>query len=76
MGGSISIDIIEKGKDKGQIVPWMINRGVNKLTFVGDRCEPGGNDWGIVRELMKTSISFAWYNINGPQEVLNLIKSL
>ena len=76
VGGSISIDIIEKGKDKGQIVPWMINRGVNKLTFVGDRCEPGGNDWGIVRELMKTSISFAWYNINGPQEVLNLIKSL
>ena len=76
VGGSISIDIIEKGKDKGQIVDWMLSRGVNKLTFVGDRCEPGGNDWGIVRELMKTSIDFSWYNINGPNEVLDLLKSL
>ena len=75
VGGSISIDIIEKGKDKGQIVPWLLDKGVSKLTFVGDRCFEGGNDWGVVRELTKTLINFGWHNVNGPDDVLNLLKS-
>ena len=74
IGGSISIDIIEKGKDKGQIVPWLLDKGINKITFVGDRCFRGGNDWGIIRELMKVSLDHEWYNVNGPDDVLTLLK--
>jgi phosphomannomutase len=74
VGGSISIDIIEKGKDKGQVVKWLLNKGIDDITFVGDRCAKGGNDFGIIRELNKSSINFNWYNVSGPHEVLELLK--
>ena len=35
VGGSISIDIIEKGKDKGQVVKHIVDMGYNKIIYCG-----------------------------------------
>lgn len=73
VGGSISIDIIEKGKDKGQVVSWLVDEGYKDIVFFGDRCVPGGNDWGIVRELEKSNIKNQWFNVEGPSYILPLL---
>jgi phosphomannomutase len=74
VGGSISIDIIKKGCDKGQVVHHLQGSGAEKIVFVGDRCFPGGNDYGIIRELKNTTLEFEWYNVSSPNETYNLIK--
>jgi len=75
VGGSISIDIIEEGHDKGQIIHQLENAGATKIVFVGDRCMPGGNDYGIIRELQKSDLAFEWYNVAGPQDTLRLLRT-
>tara|TARA_A200000159_G_C7303037_1_gene331047 strand:- start:118 stop:873 length:756 start_codon:yes stop_codon:yes gene_type:complete len=75
VGGSISIDIIEEGQDKGQVIQHLENAGATKVVFVGDRCFPGGNDHGIIRELEKSDLAFEWYNVNGPDETRALIRT-
>jgi hydroxymethylpyrimidine pyrophosphatase-like HAD family hydrolase len=75
VGGSISIDIIIKGHDKGQIIKNLINEEVKGIIFVGDRCSPGGNDYGIIRELERSDLNFSWFNVSGPQETFELIKN-
>lgn len=75
VGGSISIDIIEEGCDKGQIVHYLENAGATKVVFVGDKCFPGGNDYGIVRELEKSNLAFEWYNVHSPEETLALLRT-
>ncbi len=74
IGGSISIDILEEGRDKGQIIHYLENSGANKIVFVGDRCYPGGNDWGIIRELKKSNLAFEWYQVRDPKETLSLLR--
>ena len=75
VGGSISIDIIEKGKDKGQVVHWLVDQGYDQIIFFGDRCYPGGNDWGIVREMEKSDLSLSlYYNVKGPQDVEDILQ--
>jgi len=73
VGGSISIDIIQKGSDKGQVIHHLQGLGAKKIVFVGDKCLPGGNDYGIIRELKKTTLAFEWYNVHGPKETIELI---
>ena len=46
VGGEISIDIYRKGEDKGQI----LNDIEGNFTFFGDRLQPGGNDYAILKE--------------------------
>ena len=75
VGGSISIDIIEEACDKGQIVHYLENAGATKIVFVGDKCYPGGNDYGIVRELQKSDLAFEWYNVEGPEDTLRLLRT-
>jgi len=75
VGGSISIDIIEYGYDKGQTIHYLENAGATKIVFVGDKCEPGGNDHGIIRELEKSNLAFEWYNVLGPEDTLRLIRT-
>ena len=74
IGGSISIDIIEKEKDKGQIIRQLNSLGAKKVVFVGDRCFPGGNDHGIVNQLENSDLLYKWYNVDGPKETFALIK--
>jgi HAD superfamily hydrolase (TIGR01484 family) len=75
VGGSISIDIIEEGHDKGQIVHYLENAGATKIVFVGDKCTPGGNDHGVVRELKKSNLAYEWYNVSGPSDTLMLLRT-
>lgn len=75
VGGSISLDIIEFGQDKGQTIHYLENAGATKIVFVGDKCEPGGNDHGIIRELEKSNLAFEWYNVKGPADTLSLIRT-
>ena len=75
IGGSISVDIIEEGCDKGQTIHFLENHGASKIIFVGDRCYPGGNDYGIIRELQKSSMAYEWYNVSGPTDTLSLIRT-
>tara|TARA_Y100001938_G_C7989544_1_gene378722 strand:+ start:212 stop:919 length:708 start_codon:yes stop_codon:yes gene_type:complete len=49
IGGEISIDIHPKGQDKSQIVDDLDG----SITFFGDRCEEGGNDYPLVKRLNK-----------------------
>jgi phosphomannomutase len=47
IGGEISIDIYPKGQNKSQVLV-DIN---GPVTFFGDRCQPGGNDYPLVERL-------------------------
>ena len=47
VGGEISIDIYPKGKNKAQVLQDIIG----PITFFGDKCQPGGNDYPIVERL-------------------------
>ena len=47
VGGQISIDIHPKGQDKSQI----LNDIEGPIMFFGDKCEPGGNDYPIVKKI-------------------------
>ena len=47
VGGQISIDIYPKGKNKSQVLEDLYG----PITFFGDKCEPGGNDYPIVERL-------------------------
>lgn len=74
VGGSISIDIIEKGKDKGQIVYNLINKGYESINFYGDKCHKGGNDYGVVRELEISQLEYKWINVHGPEYLMEILK--
>ena len=47
VGGQISIDIYPKGKNKAQVLGDIIG----PITFFGDKCQPGGNDYPLVERL-------------------------
>ena len=47
IGGEISIDIYPKGQNKAQVLDDL----EGPITFFGDRCEPGGNDFPIVSRI-------------------------
>ncbi len=47
VGGQISIDIYPKGQNKAQVLEDLYG----PITFFGDKCEPGGNDYPIVERL-------------------------
>ncbi len=47
IGGQISIDIYPKGQNKSQVLLDISG----PVTFFGDKCQPGGNDFPIVERL-------------------------
>ena len=49
VGGQISIDIYPKGQNKAQVLDDLYG----PITFFGDKCEPGGNDYPIAFEMEK-----------------------
>jgi len=44
VGGEISLDIQQKGMDKGQIIKHL---DCDKIVFFGDKCYKGGNDYAL-----------------------------
>ena len=64
IGGQISIDIYPKGQNKAQVLDDLIG----PITFFGDKCEPGGNDYPIAATLER------WFEENNRQCVVHRVK--
>ena len=71
IGGEISIDIIPKGKDKGQCISHILKKhNPKRIEFYGDKIYPGGNDYGIVTALEQSGLeSYSWTNVSGPDSL-------
>lgn len=49
IGGETGVDIYLKGHDKSQILKYFSKE--DKLFFFGDRCDPGGNDYPLAKQI-------------------------
>ena len=66
IGGEISIDIYPKGQNKAQV----LNDLEGPITFFGDRCEPGGNDYPIV---LRIEDKHTVYNVKNWEETYKIL---
>ena len=75
IGGSISVDIYPKGKNKGQVVEKLreLHGDDVEMIFVGDKNIPGGNDWPLAQRL-ETIEGSHWYQVLCPEETRSLIE--
>jgi phosphomannomutase len=73
VGGQISIDIFERGKDKGQIVDELINE---EFEFFGDHMSPGGNDYPVIKQSMLKGIANKnkFHEVKDWQHTYNILK--
>lgn len=71
IGGMISVDIFEKGKDKSQILSYF-NQTSSFIKFYGDRCQFGGNDYPLCRAIDKGEYG-DWTQVSGPDELINIL---
>ena len=67
LGGSTSFDIYPGGWDKTYGLMYYRDQDVY---FIGDRCQPGGNDWHIYEKLKKIDRA---YETVGPEYTLQII---
>ena len=76
VGGQISIDIYPKGKNKAQVLQDIIG----PITFFGDKCEFGGNDFPIVERLgqlnEETNLSCTIYEVKDYNDTWNILRNL
>jgi len=76
IGGQISIDIYPKGKNKSQVLDDI----KGNISFFGDRCKPGGNDYPIVERLDKEQIQMqrmsAVFNVKDWKDTWNYLKNI
>jgi phosphomannomutase len=70
LGGKTSIDIYPHGWDKTFALKYYAGWDVY---FVGDACQPGGNDWHLYTAL--EGQDRAWMT-NGPEDTVNIINRL
>ena len=75
IGGSISVDIYPKGKNKGQVIEKLreLHGDDVEMIFVGDKNIPGGNDWPLAQRL-ESAVGSYWYQVLGPEETRALIE--
>jgi len=66
VGGQISIDIYLKGKNKAQVLQDIIG----PITFFGDKCQPGGNDYPIV---LRIEDKHTVYNVKNWEETYKIL---
>ncbi len=71
LGGSTSFDIYPTGWDKTYGLRHYENHDVY---FVGDKCEPGGNDYHIFKKLNKAGVTKAWQT-SSLEETIQIIKN-
>ena len=73
VGGQISIDIYPKGKNKAQVLGDIIG----PITFFGDKCRPGGNDYPIVKRLgqlhEETNLSCTIHEVKSYKDTWNIL---
>jgi len=74
VGGQISIDIYPKGKNKAQVLQDIIG----PITFFGDKCQPGGNDYPIVERLgqmnEENNLSCTIHEVKDYKETWDILK--
>ena len=63
VAGEIGMDIIEKGKDKAQIVK-DFNHSTDKLVFFGDTTYKGGNDYPLAKAIEDNQMGYT-HQVNG-----------
>lgn len=74
IGGEISIDIYEKGADKGQILEDL--NGEN-FTFFGDNLVPGGNDYAIQEAAITKKLKGnKFHHVKSWKDTRNLLYSI
>ena len=71
LGGSTSIDIYPKGWDKTYVVNHL-DRYQN-IYFVGDKCDPGGNDFELY-EFLKGDEACKSFKTSDPFETEKIIR--
>lgn len=71
VGGQISIDIYPKGKNKAQV----LDEIDGDITFFGDKCLPGGNDYPIVERLFPLIDDHTIHHVKDWKETFSILKS-
>lgn len=72
-GGMVSIDITQKGFDKSLILK---NPDLkDDVLFFGDKCEPGGNDYPLVKAIEEQERGGS-FNVFLPEGTLKLLRTL
>jgi len=74
VGGQISIDIYPIGKNKAQVLGDIIG----PITFFGDKCQPGGNDYPLVERLHHlnetTKLACTIHEVTDYKDTWNVLK--
>ena len=70
IGGAISVDITKKGFGKHLILDYMDG----DITFFGDRCYPGGNDYTLSEKLKEKNQKV--YQIENYGEVIDILRRI
>ncbi|MDR0677565.1 MAG: HAD-IIB family hydrolase [Holosporaceae bacterium] len=74
VGGNISIDIVPYGFGKDQVATRLRNvYKAEKVVFMGDRTEKGGNDYSIAQKLLILG-NAEIIAVNGPDDVIRILK--
>tara|TARA_R100000808_G_scaffold6183_1_gene18517 strand:- start:6361 stop:7077 length:717 start_codon:yes stop_codon:yes gene_type:complete len=75
VGGEISIDVQEIGNNKTQAIKWIAENKNDTITYVGDRCASGGNDYAACMYIDENNLG-SWHNVSSPQDTLNLLSKI
>lgn len=72
VGGQISIDIYEKGKNKAQVLDDI----KGEICFFGDKMNEGGNDYPLAQRLITEKRQHTLYNVQNPIDTWNLLRQI
>jgi len=72
IGGETGIDIIERGRDKSQIMSHF-DDDVYHLVFFGDRMDEGGNDWSLSRAIQTKGGTL--YHVKGYKDTWDALRN-
>ena len=76
LGGSTSFDVYPKGWDKTYAMSWFAAPLAGKeyqCWFIGDKCQPGGNDYHLYELLEPHGRGFETKN---PEETIEIVKNI
>ena len=72
VGGEISIDIYEKGKNKAQV----LDEIKGSISFFGDKMDIGGNDYPIAERLATEKRKYNLFKVKNPKETWDILKNI
>lgn len=72
-GGETGIDIIPAGKDKRQVIQYM---NTDKVYFLGDRLDQGGNDRPLADALKNSYINSECIHVNSWQDTWEVLQNM